>query len=179
MIKYKKLLVFLLVIPLLLQLGLAAEKNSEEPPVKIKFQNTSDHLVVAHVLSDTMIESSHYIEPGTEMEIDVAFGNRIRLDYKPKPHQSLLSQLGSLNELFRTILIRNDGKHVFIEEKFSGQRVTGEGQKRAPKGTISDPELERQKKLQRDAGKTKNKKKDTTRKSDPDKPENKTKKEKE
>jgi hypothetical protein len=53
--------------------------------------------------------------------------------------------LGSLNETNRTVFIRNDGKTVFVEEKFSGQRVKGKGEKRIQPRTISEPELEREK----------------------------------
>lgn len=166
MITHKRSLVFLLFLPLFVQLGLNGVETSEELPIKVKFQNDSHHLVVVHVLSDTMIESSFYLEPEKRLEIDVAFGNRIRLDYEPAPQQTVLSQMGSLNELYRTVLLRNDGKHLFIQEKFSGQRVKKEGIKRIPRPTISDPELERQKLLPVDPKKSQNKKKKTNPRKD-------------
>lgn len=161
MIRNKRGLVFLLFFAVFLQWGLYGVDTKEEPPINIKFQNDSDHMVVVHVLSDTMIASSQYLEPGKKLEIDVAFGNNIRLEYKPYPQRTTLSQLGSLNELYRTILIRNDGGNVFIEEKFSGQRVKGKGIKRIPKATISDPGLERKKTRPEDPGKGQDKKKKT------------------
>lgn len=179
MIKHKKLLVFLLFFPVFVQLALYGMDSNEELPIKIKFQNDSDHMVVVHVLSDTMIESSQYLGPGKRLEINVAFGNRIRMEYKPSPHQTVLSQMGSLNELNRTVLIMNDGKTLFIEEKFSGQRVKGKGIKRIPGPTISDPELERQKKRPADPGKSLNKKKKSNRKEDPNQPGKKKEKKKE
>ena len=123
MTKFKKLSLFLC-LAVFLQLSVLGVDTKEEVPIKIKFQNESDHSIAVHVLADTMITSSQYLEPHMELEIDVAFGSRVRLDYKPKPRQTLLSQMGSLNELYRTVLIRNDGKTVFIQEKFS--RLNGE-----------------------------------------------------
>jgi hypothetical protein len=161
MLKNKRGLFFFLFFTVLLQWCLYGVETKEEPPVNVKFQNDSDHMVVIHVLSDTLIVSSQYLEPLKNLEIDVAFGNNIRLEYKPFPQRTTLSQLGSLNELYRTILIRNDGEHVFIEEKFSGQRVKGKGIKRIPKATVSDPELERNQSLPAEANKARDKKNKT------------------
>jgi hypothetical protein len=195
MIKYKWRTVFVLLFLLVfVQPGLRGEETDDDP-IKIKLQNDSDHAVLVHVLAFDMIEDTHSLEPGKVIEIDAAFGNRIRLEYAPSPHETLLSNLGSLNETNRSVFIRNDGKTVFIEEKFSGQRVKGKGDKRIQPRTISDPELEREKKkggIDRDPASTTSvqgdqqdpvtdkksmKRKKSTRKEDPSQPEKKKKKE--
>lgn len=173
MTKFKKFLLLLLCFTVFLQLGIYGEDTKEETPIKVKFQNDSDHSIAVHVLNNTMITSSQYLEPHMELEIKVAFGSRVRLDYKPKPRQTLLSQMGSLNELFRTVVIRNDGETVFIREKFSGQRVKVTGEKRIPKATISNPESERRKGRTGDPGKTQDKKKEGKEKEEKKQPEKK------
>lgn len=189
---------FLLFFIILVQPGLYGSEAEEELPIKITFQNSSDHLVLVHVISYGMIEASYNLDPKRDMEIEVAFGNKIELEYPPAPHRTVLSEMGSLNELYRRVYLRNDGEHLFIEEKFSGQRVKGKGEKRIPRPFISEPELERSKsrisgpdqpeheKMNREVfDKKKNaeslleKKIKPTRKEDPDQPENKEEKKKE
>jgi hypothetical protein len=195
MIKRNGLLAcFLLFFIILVQPGLYGSEADEELPIKITFQNSSDHPVLVHVISYDMIEASYNLEPKRDMEIEVAFGNKIELEYPPAPHRTVLSEMGSLNELYRTVYLRNDGEHLFIEEKFSGQRIKGKGEKRIPRPFISEPELEprttqksapdqpEHEKMERDREllkKKKNaeslleKKMKPTRKEDPDQPENK------
>lgn len=199
MIKRKgPLACFLLFFIILVQPGLYGSDADEELPIKITFQNSSDHPVLVHVISYDMIEASYNLEPKRDMEIEVAFGSKIQLEYPPSPHRTVLSQMGSLNELYRTVYLRNDGEHLFIEEKFSGQRGKGKGEKRIPRQFISEPELERMKtrksapdqpeheKMNRELlNKKKNaksrleKKMKPTRKEDPDQPENKKEKKEE
>lgn len=199
MIKHKgPLACFLLFFIILVQPGLYGSDVDEDIPIKITFQNSSDHPVLVHVISYDMIEASYNLEPKRDMEIEVAFGSKIKLEYPPSPHRTVLSQMGSLNELYRTVYLRNDGEHLFIEEKFSGQRVKGKGEKRIPRQFISEPELERMKSRKSEADQPEhektnkdvlNKKKNAksllekkmkpTRKEDPDQPENKKEKKEE
>jgi hypothetical protein len=189
---------FLLFFIILVQPGLYGSDVDEEIPIKITFQNSSDHPVLVHVISYGMIEASYNLEPKRDMEIEVAFGSKIQLEYPPAPHRTVLSQMGSLNELYRNVYLRNDGEHLFIEEKFSGQRVKGKGEKRIPRPFISDPELERRKSRisapdqpehekinmegfdkKKNAKSLLEKKMKPTRKEDPDQPENKEEKKEE
>lgn len=133
---------FLLFLVALVQPGLYAEETNEDSPIKVTLQNNSDQSVLVHVLAYDMIEATHSLEPGKVLELETLVGNRLRLEYAPSPHESLLSPLGSLNETNRTVSIRNDGKYIFIEEKISGQRVKGKGENRIQPRTISDPQLE-------------------------------------
>lgn len=167
----------------------------EEVPIKVTFENSSRFQVQVHILSYDTISSSYTVEPRQNMEIDVQYGNAVLLEYPTPPHRTELSQMGSLNELYRKVFLRNDGDNLFIEEKFSGQRAKGKGTKRAPRATISEPGMEYFKtpgqdtlqpgntKKQKDIDilqqqKNKDKKDKKTRKEDPTQPENKTEKKK-
>jgi hypothetical protein len=165
----------------------------EDVPIKVTFENSSRFQVQVHILSYDTIASSYTVEPRQNMEIDVQYGNALLLEYPTPPHRTELSQMGSLNELYRKVFLRNDGDNLFIEEKFSGQRVKGKGTKRAPRATISEPGTEYfrtrgpdtlppgNKKKQKDIDsfqQQKNKKDKKTRKEDPTQPENKTEKRK-
>jgi hypothetical protein len=160
----------------------------EDVPIKVTFDNNSRFQVQVHILSYDSIASSYTLEPHQNMEIDVQYGNAVLLEYPTPPHRTELSQMGSLNELYRRVFLRNDGDNLFIEEKFSGQRVKGKGTKRTPRATISDPGTEYfntqgpntlqpgNKKKQKDIDSVqqqKNKKNKKTRKEDPTQPENK------
>jgi hypothetical protein len=160
----------------------------EDVPIKVTFENSSRFQVQVHILSYDTIASSYTVEPHQNMEIDVQYGNAVLLEYPTAPHRTELSQMGSLNELYRKVFLRNDGDNLFIEEKFSGQRVKGKGTKRAPRSTISDPGTQYfrtqgqdsvqpgNKKKQKDIDtfqQKKNKKDKKTRKEDPTQPENK------
>jgi hypothetical protein len=168
-------------------------KAEEEIPIKVTFENSSSFQVLVHVLSYDTIASSFTLEPRQNMEIDVEYGNAVLLEYPTPPHRTELSQVGSLNELYRKVFLRNDGDNLFIEEKFSGQRVKGKGTKRTPRATISEPGTENfrtqgpdtlqpeNNKKQKDIDiiqqqKIKDKKNKKTRKEDPTQPENKTEK---
>lgn len=166
----------------------------EEVPIKVTFENSSRFQVKVNILSYDIIASSYTLEPHQNMEIDVQYGNAVLLEYPTPPHRTELSQMGSLNELYRRVYLRNDGDNLFIEEKFSGQRVKGKGTKRTPRATISEPGMEyfrppgqdtlqpENKKKQKDIDsfqqqqKNKDKKDKKTRKEDPTQPENKTEK---
>ncbi|MCP5108337.1 MAG: hypothetical protein GY950_33430, partial [bacterium] len=106
------------------------EEPAEEHPVKVTFENNSGHTVLVHILSYDMIAATHTLTAGQGLDIEVEFGNGIRLEYPTPPHKTTLSQMGSRNELFRTVSLRNDGDNIFIQEKFSGQREKGKGEKR-------------------------------------------------
>jgi len=170
-------------------------KTEEEIPIKVTFENSSSFQVLVHILSYDTIASSFTLEPRQNMEIDVEYGNAVLLEYPTPPHRTELSQVGSLNELYRRVFLRNDGDNLFIEEKFSGQRVKGKGTKRTPRATISEPGTENfrtqgpdtlqpeNNKKQKDIDiiqqqKIKDKKNKKTRKEDPTQPENKTEKKK-
>jgi len=161
-------------------------KAGEELPIKVTFENSSRFQVQVHILSYDIIASSYTLEPQQNMEIDVEYGNAVLLEYPTNPHQTKLSPMGSLNELYRRIYLRNDGDNLFIEEKFSGQRVKGKGTKQVPRATISDPDMEYSRTQGQDALQPENQKKQKnkdqkgkkTRKEDPSQPENKTEKKK-
>ncbi len=141
-------LVLSLFLFLLLVSGLAAGDNpthtptptDDETPIKITFQNTSSQPVIVHVLSFDVAESTHNLEPGKTLEIAVENGRNVRLQYQPNPRQTLLGPMGSLNELFRTVTIRDDGDHLFITEKYSGQRGKRKGGKLRPKQDVVSPQ---------------------------------------
>lgn len=182
--KYRKLFVllsffcFVVFLTAAGQTGLPAE-SQEDAPIKVTFENSSRFPVQVNILSYDMISGSHTVEPGSRLELDVAFGHSVRLEYQPPPHQTTLSQMGSLNERFRTVYLTNDGEHLFIREKFSGQRIKGKGRKRTKQAVISMPEnqptgpanavKEQPKETGSDTSKT-------TRKEDPTRPEDKTRK---
>ena len=168
-------------------------KADEEIPIKVTFENSSRFQVKVHILSYDSIASSYTLEPHQNMDIDVEYGNAVLLEYPTPPHRTELSQMGSLNELYRRVYLRNDGDNLFIQEKFSGQRVKGKGTKRTPRATISEPGVQYfktqgedtlqpgNKKKQKDIDsfkqqKNKDKKDKKTRKEDPTQPENKTEK---
>jgi hypothetical protein len=95
--------------------------------------------VLVHILSYDTISSTYTLEPNQHMDIDVEYGNAVLLEYPTPPHRTELSQMGSLNELYRKVYLRNDGDNLFIQEKFSGQREKGNGPQRSIRATISDP----------------------------------------
>jgi hypothetical protein len=196
MIQLKRVfLVFFLFFTALFPAASQDVKAEEEIPIKVTFENSSRFQVKVNILSYDIIESSHTLEPHQNMEIDVQYGNAVLLEYPTPPHRTELSQMGSLNELYRRVYLRNDGDNLFIEEKFSGQRVKGKGTKRTPRATISDPNMQYFKPSTEDTlqpGKNKKqkdidsfqqqkiieKKDKKTRKEDPTQPENKTEKKK-
>lgn len=147
----------------------AAPKGSVNPgeeipvPIQVTFKNNSSHSIMVHVLSTDIIISSYPLEAKNVLEIAVEYGQTVRLEYPTCPNRTDLKQMGALNELSRTVLIRDDRETVFIEEKFSGQRVKGKGTLRIPDVLISEPQM---------AGCQDMK----TRKSDINQPENKNKK---
>jgi hypothetical protein len=168
------------------------QEAGREVPVKVTFENSSRFEVQIHIIAYDMVVSSHMLNPNQNLDIDVEFGHAIRLEYPTSPHQTQLSQMGSVNELYRTVYLRNDGDNLFIEEKFSGQRIQGKGSKRSPAATISEPNLAlpinrepdtiqpENKKNKIDIGSIKqqrqnarDKKNKKTRKEDPTQPENK------
>ena len=114
--------------------------GAEDRPVVVKFDNNSDHVVHVHILTNGAVVTTHTVGPKNAMELDVVQGDRIRLEYAPPPHQTTLSEMGSRNELYRTVSLRNDGVHLFIQEKFSGQREKGIGKARMRFPTASDPQ---------------------------------------
>jgi hypothetical protein len=153
--------------------------TEEDAPIKVTFENSSRFPVQVHILSYDMINGSQTVEPGSRLELDVAFGHSVRLEYQPPPHQTTLSQMGSLNERFRTVYLTNDGEHLFIREKFSGQRIKGKGRKRTKQSFISTPENQPQgptNSIKAQPGTSDPDIKKTTRKEDPTRPEDKTRK---
>ena len=193
MVQLKRVfLVFFLLFTALIPAVSQETAAGEEIPIKVTFENSSNFQVLVHILSYDSIASSYTLEPHQNMEIDVQYGNAVLLEYPTPPHRTELSQMGSLNELYRQVFLRNDGENLFIEEKFSGQREKGKGTKRPPRATISEPGMEyfktqgqdtlppgnikKQKDIDKSQQKQKNKdKKDKkTRKEDPTQPENKT-----
>jgi hypothetical protein len=197
MMQLKRLfLVFFLFFTAVFPAASQEAEAGEEIPIKVTFENSSRFQVQVHILSYDTIASSYTLEPQQNMEIDVEYGNAVLLEYPTPPHRTELSQMGSLNELYRKVNLRNDGDNLFIGEKFSGQRVKGKGTKRTPRATISEPGMEyhktqgpgmvqpENKKKQKDIDsfpqqqKNKDKKNKKTRKEDPTQPENKTEKKK-
>lgn len=185
--KYRKLFsllsffCFLLFLTAAGQTGLPTE-TEEDAPIKVTFENSSRFPVQVNILSYDMISDNRTVEPGSRLELAVPFGHSVRLEYQPPPHQTTLSQMGSLNERFRTVYLTNDGEHLFIREKFSGQRIKGKGTRRIKQSFISIPEnqptqptgtpdtiKEQPEETDPNTGKT-------TRKEDPTRPENKTRK---
>lgn len=142
--KHFLVLFFLLLLPFsaMTVMGQDAQPVNDSP-VKVTFINNSSHQITINVLSFGNIADTQALAPGANLVLNIDQGNRVRLDYEPCPKQSLLSPLGSLNELNRTVTIRNDGKNVFIQERFSGQLNKGKGQKRSKKQTISEPMADR------------------------------------
>jgi hypothetical protein len=126
----------------------AASPDSVNPgeeipvPIQVTFKNNSSHAVMVHVLSADIIISSYPLEAKNVLEIPVEYGHTVRLEYPTCPNRTDLKQMGALNELSRTVLIRDDQETVFIEEKFSGQRVKGKGKLRIPDVLISEPQME-------------------------------------
>lgn len=118
-------------------------QDAEDMPVTVRLTNNSGQSVKVHVTSFDMSEAMHQLEPGQDMELEVPFGKVLRLEYPSKPYKTTLSPLGSLNETNRTITVRADGEHLFIQEQFSGQRSKGTGELRNKWGTVSDPEIHR------------------------------------
>lgn len=196
MIKLKRVfLVFFLFFTAVFPAASQDVKAEEEIPIKVTFENSSHFQVLVHILSYDTISSSYTLEPNQHMDIDVEYGNAVLLEYPTPPHRTELSQMGSLNELYRKVYLRNDGDNLFIQEKFSGQRVKGNGPKRSPRATISDPNMQyfrpktkdtirpENNKKQKDIDsfqqqKTNEKKDKKTRKEDPTQPEHKTEKKK-
>jgi hypothetical protein len=132
-------------------------------PIQVTFKNNSSHSIMVHVLSADIIISSYPLEAKNVLEIAVEYGHTVRLEYPTCPNRTDLKQMGALNELSRTVLIRDDRETVFIEEKFSGQQVKGKGTLRIPDVLISEPQMGGCQKM-------------NTRKSDINQPENKNKK---
>jgi hypothetical protein len=124
------------------------DTGEQEQPVHVTLKNNSSHTVQVHIISFGMISATYTLEAKQDMEMDVEYGHQIRLEYMPSPKETTLSQMGSLNELNRTVLLRddNDGKNIFIREKFSGSRKKPMGSRpmRIPKEIISNPQAERQ-----------------------------------
>ncbi|MGD2088285.1 MAG: hypothetical protein PVH61_19055 [Candidatus Aminicenantes bacterium] len=194
MIQLKRVfLVFFLFFTVVFPAASQDVRAEEEIPIKVTFENSSRFQVLVHILSYGAIASSYPLEPHQNMEIDVEYGNAVLLEYPTPPHRTELSPMGSLNELYRRVYLRNDGDNLFIEEKFSGQRVKGKGPNRTPKATISDPNMQHFRPRTEDPLQPENKKKQKnidlfqqqkmndkkdkkTRKEDPTQPENKTKK---
>ncbi|NIM17810.1 MAG: hypothetical protein GTO45_38015 [Candidatus Aminicenantes bacterium] len=110
-------------------------------PIQVTFKNNSSHSIMVHVLSADIIISSYPLEAKNVLEIAVEYGHTVRLEYPTCPNRTDLKQMGALNELSRTVLIRDDRDTVFIEEKFSGQRVKGKGKLRIPDVLISEPQM--------------------------------------
>lgn len=149
-IKYRKLSTLLWTACVLLLLILPAKAVDpqvkteptavqEEKPVTVMFENTSDHTVQAHILSYDIVTTTHTLVPGSTLELQVEFGNAVRLEYATPPFKTTLSNMGSRDELNRTVLLRNDGENLFIQERFSGQRYQGKGQARNRHAAVSDP----------------------------------------
>lgn len=136
--KYGQLVSLLWVLSLFVLFALPA--GAEERPVVVKFENTSDHIVRVHILANDAVIITHILGPQNAMETEVEPGNRIRLEYDSPPHQTTLSEMGSRNELNRTVLLTNDGANLFIQERFSGQREKGKGTPRIKFPTASDPD---------------------------------------
>ena len=136
--KYRQLVSLFWVLCLFGVLTLPA--GADERPVVVKFENTSDHIVRVHILSNDAVIITHILGPQNAMETEVEPGNRIRLEYDPPPHRTTLSEMGSRNELNRTVLLTNDGANLFIQERFSGQREKGKGTPRIKFPTASDPD---------------------------------------
>ena len=111
-------------------------------PIQVTFKNNSSHSIMVHVLSTDIIISSYPLEAKNVLEIAVEYGHSVRLEYPTCPNRTDLKQMGALNELSRTVLIRDDQETVFIEEKFSGQRVKGKGKLSIPDVLISEPQNE-------------------------------------
>jgi len=109
-------------------------------PIQVTLKNDSSHAVMVHVLSTDVIISSYPLGAKSVLEIAVEYGHSVRLEYPTCPNRTDLKQMGALNELSRTVLIRDDRETVFIEEKFSGQRVKGKGKLRIPDVLISEPQ---------------------------------------
>lgn len=132
-------------------------------PIQVTFENNSSHSIMVHVLSTDIIISSYPLEAKNVLKIAVEYGHTVRLEYPTCPNRTDLKQMGALNELSRTVLIKDDRETVFIEEKFSGQRVKGKGKLSIPDVLISEPQMGGCQKMK-------------TRKSDINQPENKDKK---
>jgi hypothetical protein len=160
-IKYKKLstvlwtacILFLLVLPAKAadpQVKIEPAAAEEEKPVAVIFENTSDHTVLAHILSYDIVTATHTLVPGSKVELQVEFGSAVRLEYATPPFKTTLSNMGSRDELNRTVLLKNDGENLFIQEQFSGQRYRGKGKPRNRHATVSDPQdIPEQQKLQK------------------------------
>jgi hypothetical protein len=195
MMQLKRLfLVFFLFFTAVFPAASQEAEAGEEIPIKTTIENSSRFQVQVHILSYGAIAVSYTLEPRQNMEIDVEYGHAVLLEYPTPPHRTELSPMGSLNELYRRVYLRNDGDNLFVEEKFSGQRIKGKGKRRAPRATISEPDLASprnlepgnvqpgNKKKQKDIDnfrlkqKNKDKKNKKTRKEDPTQPENKTEK---
>lgn len=150
-IKYRKLSTLLwaacLLVLFILPAGAADVQKQIEPtavqeekPVTVIFENTSGHTVQAHIISYEIVTATHTLAPGSTLELQVEFGNAVRLEYATPPFKTTLSNMGSRDELNRTVLLRNDGENLFIQERFSGQRYQGKGQARNRHAAVSDPQ---------------------------------------
>lgn len=133
----------LLVLPLTVILTGQDIPADENTLIKVTFINNSDQDVMINTMTFDNVVSSQPLVSRSQLVLDIPQGQRIRLDYAPCPKQTLLSPLGSVNELNRTITIQNDGENLFIQERFSGQLHKGKGEKRQKQQTISEPEAER------------------------------------
>jgi hypothetical protein len=122
--------------------GTDVDSVEMELPVRVSINNGSSHPVEVQILSFDTISETHPMAPGSHLELEVKYGHVVRLEYAPCPRRTTFSQIGSLNELNRTIHLRDDGDYIFVQEKFSGSRKQGRGNLRSPREIISEPEAE-------------------------------------
>ena len=114
-----------------------------EEPVLVTFKNSSSHAVRINIISTEIVTGSHDLGPKQELELKVQFGYTVQLEYNPCPKKTTLSPMGSVNELNRTVSLRDDGGNIFIQEKFSGARKQTQkrgGTRSVPGSVISTPE---------------------------------------
>jgi len=105
--------------------------------VSLDAGNDSKQGVTFIVLQAGAIGQQFILGPGQNRQLKLPSGTALRLEYGSPPYQTQISALGSLNEQLRKITIRDDGDHIFIQEKISGKRLASQGATTAANGVIS------------------------------------------
>ena len=88
-------------------------------PVKYHFSNRSDSPVYIHVYMEKVLVHAHFLAKGKSFDYTAEHGQRIRLEYPPLPHKTVLQPTDSLREKSRLVVIKNDGRHLKIKETFT------------------------------------------------------------
>ena len=125
------------------QYGIARSGQGVQNFVTLNLVNDSIQSVNIQIMSQNSVSSSYPLQANRRLKLKVNIGDRVKIVYKTSPYETLLSGMGSLNELNRTIYLKNDSNTIFVQEKYFGERIKGKGTKRIKRAFISNPEEHR------------------------------------